>query len=100
MPNRPPILRSSRNFKPATLNDVERPSAAKRGYGRTWQKLRLMILRAEPLCRLCKSENRVTLATDVDHIVPLGRGGPNTSENLRPLCKAHHGQITREGNVR
>ena len=48
----------------------DRLSAAKRRYGRTWQRLRRMVLRCEPLCRMCKSEGIYTAASDVDHIVP------------------------------
>lgn len=65
-----------------------RPSAAKRGYDRTWQRLRLMVLARDPICRWhegCKEPS-----TESDHIVPKRQGGRNTMENLQGLCKRHH----------
>lgn len=40
-----------------------RPSAARRGYGRRWQKYREWFLACNPLCEVCDHA-----ATDVDHI--------------------------------
>jgi 5-methylcytosine-specific restriction endonuclease McrA len=33
-------------------------------------------------CLRCGSLENLT----VDHVIPLGRGGPNTIENVQPLC--------------
>ena len=41
-----------------------------RGYGYEWQQARLEHLQREPLCRMCKAQGLVTLATVVDHIRP------------------------------
>ncbi|WP_366141808.1 HNH endonuclease signature motif containing protein, partial [Propionivibrio sp.] len=41
--------------------------------------------------RACPSP---TPATDVDHIVPIRRGGTNKHENLQPLCHACHSRKT------
>lgn len=57
-------------------------------------KLRLMVLRAEPLCRDCLGRGRTTAATDVDHIIPLRDGGTNELSNLQPLCHSCHSKIT------
>ena len=27
---------------------------------------------------------------EIDHIIPLGQGGPDTEDNIRPLCKGCH----------
>jgi len=64
-----------------------RPSAARRGYGSRWRKLRLMQLRRYPLCQWpgCNKP-----ATDVDHIVPRASGGTDDADNLQSLCHAHH----------
>ena len=66
-----------------------RPSASQRGYDATWRKRRLMHLRAHPLCAEC---GRV--ATDVDHIVPLARGGTGADDNLQSLCHGCHSRKT------
>ena len=76
-----------------------RPTAHQRGYGATWRRLRILVLREEPLCRHCSAA-----ATDVDHIVPLAVGGTHDRENLCPLCHACHSRKTvldrLRGNVR
>jgi 5-methylcytosine-specific restriction enzyme A len=59
-----------------------------------WHKLRLVVLRAEPLCRICKSEGRTEAATVVDHIKPLAEGGTDARDNLQPLCKQCHDMKT------
>ena len=66
-----------------------RPSAAQRGYGRGWRKLRAAVLRATPRCRSCGGP-----ATEVDHIVPLRAGGSHALANLQPLCKPCHSSKT------
>ena len=71
--------------------DDRRPSAAARGYGRRWRRLRLMKLRASPMCQVegCKQA-----ATDVDHIEPKRDGGTDAWDNLQSLCHAHHSRKT------
>src|SRR3546814_7434150 len=64
--------------------------------GRKGVALRKRRLAAEPLCRMCKAEGRVTAATVPDHIVPLAKGGEDVDDNIRCLCAAHHDQVTRE----
>lgn len=78
-------------------------SRHERGYGTAWDKLRKVILTAEPLCRECKRTGRVTIATDLDHIKPKAKGGTDEPANLQPLCRAcHETKTTREngGKVR
>lgn len=67
--------------------DTQRPSAAKRGYGRKWQEARAGYLKKHPRCALC-----VKPATRVDHIEPH-RGDMTkfwSSANWQPLCEPHH----------
>lgn len=66
-----------------------RKSAARRGYDRRWRRLRQLVLTREPFCRMCGAP-----ATEVDHIIPLSRGGTNALENLQPLCKRCHARKT------
>lgn len=72
----------------------DRPSAAKMGYDRHWQRLRAMKLRDEPLCRACKAEGRIVAANEVDHRTPKSQGGTDDWENLQSLCKSHHSEKT------
>jgi hypothetical protein len=64
-----------------------RPSAAKRGYDRKWQRLRQRILKRD---KLCQHPGCNELAHHVDHIVPKRDGGKDTPSNLQGLCHHHH----------
>jgi len=77
------------NPRPAQGRRTDRPSPHRRGYGRAWEKIRLAILREEPLCRGCQGP-----ATCVDHIQPLKQGGTNHKTNLQPLCVSCHNSKT------
>ena len=41
-----------------------------------WQRVRLAQLADEPLCRMCKAQGRITLATVCDHIDPKTKETP------------------------
>ena len=71
---------------------MKRPSAAKRGYGRRWRKLRARHIASEPLCRECRRLGRVRAGEVVDHIRPHdGREALLYDEkNLQTLCKTCH----------
>lgn len=71
---------------------ARRESAAARGYGYRWRKIRLIHLRQEPLCRACAEAGRVTPATEVDHI----DGDPhnNAPMNHQSLCGTCHKRKT------
>lgn len=76
--------------------DAGRPSAARRGYDRRWRKVRKKKLALDPLCEHCKLRGRTTPATDVDHVVPLNRGGAGYAmSNLQSLCRSCHNRKTR-----
>lgn len=78
-----------------TRRDVDnRESSTARGYGGGWRDLRAYVLGLEPTCRACRRLNRVTVATDVDHVIPLARGGTHDVGNLQPLCHACHSRKT------
>jgi len=62
-----------------------------RGYGYDWKKLRLKVLiRDAHLCQECFKNNIITVATDVDHIIPKSKGGTNAMTNLQSLCNPCH----------
>lgn len=56
-------------------------------------------LRDNYTCRQC---GRVTRAIEVDHIVPLWQGGPDTDDNLQLLCidPCHAAKTAREAGMR
>ena len=58
---------------------------------RQWKRVRERVLRNEPLCRPCQANDRVEVATQVDHIVPISQGGALLDiENLQPICNECH----------
>lgn len=53
--------------------------------------MRKAVLDAEPLCRHCSEEGRITPAVEVDHINGRAdRAQDYERSNLQPLCRAHH----------
>lgn len=67
-------------------SDQARGTASQRGYGYSWQQIRLIILNREPLCRPCKARGLTVEATCVDHIVAKVHGGTDDPANLQPMC--------------
>lgn len=57
-----------------------------------WQKLRKAHLAREPLCRMCKAEGRVTVATVCDHMDKEAKKQPHRFFDgpFQSLCKVHH----------
>lgn len=60
--------------------------------GSRWMSIRRRVLsRDNGLCQHCLDAGRITLAEEVDHVVPLHAGGHATDDsNLVALCKACH----------
>ena len=82
--------------KHKSLHPEENRAAAKRGYGREWQKARKQYLNSHPLCVMCMKEGRYVKATVVDHIIPH-RGNENLfwdRSNWQSLCKRCHDKKT------
>lgn len=89
---RPPAFGAAAVPTPRTQTDRWRGSSTARGYDRAWQAVRLSHLKAEPLCRLCGDEGRLTAAAVVDHIQTVA-DRPDLrldDANLQSLCKPHH----------
>lgn len=78
-----------------------RTSSTQRGYDADWQRVRIEALRRDKyLCQHCLREGRVTPAEDVDHIVPLSRGGARLDHgNLQSLCRPCHNVKTAKDNT-
>jgi 5-methylcytosine-specific restriction protein A len=96
--HRPAGVRSAVEVKRAL--DRERPSAARRGYGRPWRRARAAFLAQHPLCVACRAQGRVVAASVVDHVVPH-RGDQRLfwdTGNWAPSCKpCHDAKTAREG---
>jgi 5-methylcytosine-specific restriction protein A len=58
--------------------------------GSALQKLRRRFFQANPLCVECQKEGVITLAVELDHIVPLFKGGNDDYTNLQGMCRHHH----------
>jgi 5-methylcytosine-specific restriction protein A len=57
----------------------------------SWRKLRKNFIQRFPLCKHCEEKDEVTVATVVDHIVPINSGGePLKESNLQSLCESCH----------
>lgn len=62
------------------------PCRPRNGSTRKWRGIRQGILRRDGYtCQVCGAE-----ATEVDHIIPVRHGGPDTTDNLRALCRTHN----------
>ena len=82
--------------------DAQRGSAAARGYGARWRRLRLMYLAAHPLCAdpdgIHAEDSVLVSSNEVHHIVSKRKGGTDAMSNLQALCKPCHSRATsREG---
>jgi 5-methylcytosine-specific restriction protein A len=51
---------------------------------------RAAVLAEEPYCRTHLKQGKRVRAVEVDHIVPLSRGGGDERANKQGLCKACH----------
>lgn len=75
----------------------QRSGPDKRIRGREGQRLRARRLaRTNGLCEHCLAEGRTTLATVVNHKVPLARGGEDVDDNTENLCCRHDAIVTAE----
>ena len=55
----------------------------------------------EPLCRICKTKGIIKAGKELDHIVPLSKGGALMSENnVQHLCKECHDEKSDAENRR
>jgi 5-methylcytosine-specific restriction enzyme A len=59
-----------------------------RGYGHPWRLLSEAMIRAQPWCSVCGSQEDLTC----DHIVPLSQGGWSTRSNMKVVCRRCNGR--------
>ena len=63
---------------------------------RLWQAVRENKLSDYPICEECERDERISPASEVDHITPLSSGGAQLDRsNLQSLCKPCHSAKTR-----
>ncbi len=67
----------------------------KRIRGKELQRMRTYWFMDKPLCVTCHKANRTSMATELDHIIPLHKGGTNEESNLQGLCGDCHAEKTR-----
>tara|TARA_B100000519_G_C14251244_1_gene442546 strand:+ start:3042 stop:3395 length:354 start_codon:yes stop_codon:yes gene_type:complete len=68
-----------------------KPEHAKLYNTTRWRKMRNMHIKHNPLCVVCKKNNRIKVADVVDHIVEVADGGNMYDyTNLQSLCDYHH----------
>ena len=64
---------------------------SKRLTGRPWRRLRDIVIRRDKgLCQPCYKAGIVTAFKDVDHVVPVSKGGLDIQSNLQCICKDCH----------
>lgn len=86
-----PRLRVGRPIAP-----VHEPAGAQENYGqgrggRPWRRKREHVLQRDGFtCRVCLASGVVTLADEVDHIIPRSQGGTDETTNLQAICKTCH----------
>lgn len=93
MPSRPPSLKQKPRAKAWAST---RKSRHERGYGREHDIMREIVLREEPLCRMCLAQGRVSASTIADHIIPLSEGGTGERNNYQGLDADCHRKKTAE----
>ena len=62
----------------------------KRIRGRKLQAIRAEHFSRNPLCVMCLEHDVVSVATELDHILPLSKGGTDTDDNRQCLCAPCH----------
>lgn len=66
-------------------------SRHERGYGSDWDLARQQVMtRDKGLCQPCLAKDRVTPATEVDHVTSKAKGGTDDMENLQAICGPCH----------
>ena len=76
------------------MMQTRNPEAEQRIRGRKWMTIRERWFRAHPLCVKCEEMGRVTMASQLDHVVPLIDGGRDDESNYQSLCTDHHSEKT------
>lgn len=60
------------------------------------QRIRRDHFQRNPLCKRCEARGLVALAVEIDHVIPLHKGGADDESNRQGLCADCHRAKTRE----
>ncbi len=72
-----------------SAQEAQRPSRRIRGrYDTKHNRLRTVVLRAQPWCSICRTPDTPANPLQADHIVPHNRGGKNVRANYQTLCRS------------
>lgn len=64
--------------------------------GRPWRRKRdAAMARDKFMCQPCQRAGRITLADEVDHIIPQAEGGTDDPSNLQAICEGCHVEKTK-----
>lgn len=67
----------------------------KRTRGRKWMAIREQaLLKTQYRCAECLRNDKLSIARQVDHIIPLHKGGTDDLDNLEGLCLTCHERKT------
>lgn len=81
---------------PAPAPRIKTLSRTERITGTTLQNIRRRFLRDHPACAMCAADGITRAATEIDHIIPLSDGGPESDGNRQGLCSEHHAKKSAE----
>jgi len=87
-----PLLSDRRRAGTASQTFLRQARRALKTNSSEWRRIRAQVLTEEPLCRQCMAEDRITAATDVDHIDEDSHN--NERSNLQSLCRSCHSRKT------
>ena len=71
-------------------NRYTRAGTVNQIYGSEWKRIRKQYAEAHPLCEECLKAGRAVTMDEVHHILPVSRGGTNSPDNLKALCRSCH----------
>ena len=66
--------------------------------GRANQMRRAFYFANKPFCVHCEQQGKTTIARELDHIIPLSKGGEDIEDNWQGLCIECHKAKTRQDN--
>jgi len=78
-------------------NGWSKLSRHERGYGSSWDKVRLLVLKRDNgLCQCPRCHGKLTPANEVHHIIAKADGGTDDMDNLQSINHDCHVRLTHE----